>query len=219
MGCSVVACGAAPTKDTVKTALDAMSREQRIESFEAAASALAVRPKYVDELYRVARANPLTMNRFLYNAARDLDDLALARETVRLLIQNPESLRVVMATLLEAIAGCDGDGDACDAVIEVISEKRYILGDLLSDYPDELVKVLNASLEQIAKKPRARTGLRSSMRYSASVVAPILVEDPKTLSILTQAMLDAGLSGSEVLKIVQDVIAGSEGEDASGAND
>jgi hypothetical protein len=71
--------------------------------------------------------------------------------------------------------------------------KRAIVADLLTDRPDALVSIMNVTMEQVRKKPKARAGLRSSLEQSSKAVAPVLMEDPDTLGTLLQALLDAGM--------------------------
>src|SRR3954469_487245 len=68
------ACGTGTKKEVAKTALDAMPKKERLDSFEATSRVLDEHPEYVDEFYAEARKHPPLFDRFIMNAARDLKD-------------------------------------------------------------------------------------------------------------------------------------------------
>src|SRR4051794_27683332 len=68
---TLTGCGASQKAAVVDAV--AKSPDQRRSSFEATLRVLDQHPEYVDELYRQTRQHPPTLNRFLANAARDLE--------------------------------------------------------------------------------------------------------------------------------------------------
>ena len=185
------ACGGArPSAGTVREALDAMRPSQRRGTLEATTAALDERPKYVDELYVIARQHPRTFNRVLANTVRDLRVPENSRRTAELLASDPDAFEQMMVTTLEVV---QQNPVARARLTRAMVRKRAIVADLLTDRPDALVPIMNATMEQVRKKPKARVGLRSSLEQSSKAVAPVLMEDPDTLGTLLQALLDAGM--------------------------
>src|SRR5687768_6652565 len=80
---SQAAC--APSSGVVRGSLEAMSRDERLQTFDSTARALDEKPEFVDEFYRIARRHPAMFRRFLANTTRDLVEPGLAHDTVRLL--------------------------------------------------------------------------------------------------------------------------------------
>lgn len=96
----MVGCGPARQKPAINAALS--NAELRPSTFEATARSLDEHPNWIDEFYKVARKHPKLMHRFLQNAARDLREEALARETGELLSENPDSLQQVLIATVDA---------------------------------------------------------------------------------------------------------------------
>lgn len=205
MVCMVLAalgCAGQPTPETARKALDAMSDEQRQHTFTATTAALDQRPEYVDELYVVVRQHPPTFHRVLVNATGDLDEQPVADQTAKLLVDRLPALEQVMLSTLD---NAKSDPGARAVLAKAIVERRYVVADILTEYPDDLVKVMNAAMEATARKHRAQVGLRTSMRQSADTIAPILIQDPETLATLMRAMLRAGLTPEAVLKTLEEL--------------
>src|SRR3954471_18244030 len=98
-----VACTTGAKKEATKTALDAMPRQERIDSFEATSRVLDQHPEYVDELYAAARHHGALLDRFLMNAARDLKERPMAELAAKHLVENPDSLEQTLVTSMDFI--------------------------------------------------------------------------------------------------------------------
>jgi hypothetical protein len=106
IGASLIAsvgCGAGAKKQALEVTI--ANDQQRRETFEATLRTLDEHPEYVDELFARARKHPRTLERFIANAAHHMHEDAVARMTVRYLVQNPAGLQRVMVRTLDAAAG------------------------------------------------------------------------------------------------------------------
>jgi len=98
------ACGTGTKKEVAKTALDAMSKNERLDAFEATSRVRDEHPEFVDEFYAAARHHPPLFDRFIMNAARDLKEKQYAAITAKHLVANPDSLEQVLVTSMDSIA-------------------------------------------------------------------------------------------------------------------
>jgi hypothetical protein len=187
----MVACSSTTGGKAVRKTLDTMDESQRESVFEATSKALDSRPELVDELYAVTRRHPVTFNRFLANAARDLADPELARTTGELLSRHPKSLeQVLLATLDQS----QDKPDSRAAIARAMQKRQVLVASIQTDSPSAVHAVMNRTIQQLPSKPGSQEALLRSMRESADQIAAILAKDPKTVTVLMEALLDEGVA-------------------------
>ena len=180
------ACGVGAEKSAIDAALEKPAL--RAQTFEATMRALDQHPDWVDELYRVARRHPPTMNRFVANDTRDLREKDLARTTAADLAENPASLERIF---IETIDASHGHPEARAAIARAVAARHEALSAIVTDFPPALRETMNASVDDAAKKQPAREALLQSMRERSPEIASLIVNDPPTLKALVTAMAKA----------------------------
>ena len=133
------ACTTGAKKEVAKTALDAMPKNERLDSFEATSRVLAEHPEYVDEFYATARRHPPLIDRFIMNAARDLKDKQYAEITAKHLVANPDSLQQVLETTMDFIAKASAPRAAMNRAMISRAEEAT---DIITDDPATVARLV-----------------------------------------------------------------------------
>jgi hypothetical protein len=179
------------------------SSTQRRQSLEATLRVMDNHPEYVDEMYQATRRHPRTMERFLQNSARDLEDPALAKLTAELLVDNPRSLRQV---LLSTVDAATAKPDAREAIATAVEERAVPMADIITDRPSALSATLIDTVAAVERKPASRKAFLGAMQKSSPRVAEILSKDPRTLMALTDALVKEILKDKETAKKLAEAI-------------
>lgn len=179
----VEACSPAASRGVVAATLE--PDDVRHAFLEGTLRVLDDHPEYVDELFVLNRRHPRTMSRFLENAARASRDEDFARFTAERLVRDPEGLRQIMVSTLEAAR----DQPAARAAISRAIEQRNTLAtNVIADRPSAVVGSLNAMVQVVQRRPRARRAFLHAMRGNSDELARLLASDPDTLAAMASAM-------------------------------
>jgi hypothetical protein len=185
-------CGTSTKQALLETAFNKEGR--RKDYFEATLRVLDENPKYVDEFYTLAQKHPGTLDRFLVNAAQGLSDERIAAMTAKHLAENPESLRKVLETTLEA---AKDKPDARKAIAAAIRSKAALATSVIADDPEAVRATLEGTIDAIASRPGARAAFLSAMQEVSPKLSVILAHNPKTLKVMTKALLGQALERSK----------------------
>ena len=201
-GCSVGA-----KQRLISTALS--SDSARPEYLEATLRVMDQHPGYVDELFQVARKHPRTMDRFLANAAADLDDPTLARQTAAHLARHPEAITEVFTRTLDEARDKTEVRDAIGAAIDA---RRDVAVQMITDDADRAEKLLDATVDRLPDSEAARQAFLQVMQTRAPELLALIADDPATLRAMLLAALPAGLAGSlEVVELPGEASGGRPG--------
>lgn len=179
-------CSTTTKKSAAKSVLESRSPETRRDDFEATTRALDEKPELIDEFYAVARQHPITMERFLANAARDLKNPDLATLNAALLVKEPESLEEVLVTTVDAAVK---EPKARLAIDRAVAKRAGKMVDILTDDPATLAKVTSTSLATLQKKPRARENVLAAVRQDRAQVVAFVKSDPELAKEMTEELL------------------------------
>jgi hypothetical protein len=182
-------CTTGGKKEAAKTALDAMPRQERIDTFEATARLLDEHPDLVDEFYSVARHHGPMLDRFFFNAAKDLKERPMAELAAKHLVENPEAVEQVMATSADYIVHVPA---ARAAMNRAMTSRAEEVSDILTGDPATMARVVEANLLLLEKKPQARRSALIAIRKNRQRVLALMKNDPE----LTKEM------GEEILREV-----------------
>ena len=169
-------------------------KERRQEFFEATLRVLDDNPEYVDEFFVHANKHPKTMDRFVSNTARELQNEKLAQMTARHLAKNPASLKQVLVQTLEA---AKTDAKAREAIATAIEEKSSLATDIIADRPTAIAASLEGTVAAIADKPEARAAFLKAMQKVSPAIAQYLAHNPKTLKAMTKALLVVAMADAK----------------------
>jgi hypothetical protein len=182
-----VSCTTGAKKEAAKTALDAMPRQERLDTFEATARILDEHPELVDELYAAVRHHGPMLDRFFFDAAPDLANKPMAEIAAKHLVANPEALEQVLMTSTDLIVRVPA---ARAAMNRAIASRAEEVSDILSSDPATMSRVVEANLLMLEKKPQARRSAVIALRKNRQRVLALIKDDPE----LTKEM------GEEVLR-------------------
>jgi hypothetical protein len=203
MGCTV-----GQKKAATNTALDAMSKHDRLEMFEAMARVLDEQPELVDEMYAVVRKHDPTMNRFLDHTTSDLADEGLARRTAARLTSKPASLEQM---LVQTTDTASPRPDARAAMNRAISARAEIMTDILTDDSKVLGRMIDASVKTLSKKPAARQSILSALHGHRGTVLAYVKRDKRLAKEMTAELIKEAVEDKPTLdKILRrlDIIEG-----------
>jgi hypothetical protein len=199
-GCSVGA-----KQRLIATALEGDGA--RAEYLEATLQVLDDNPAYVDELFRLAREHPRTLQRFLANAAAGLRDPDLASMTARQLVENPPGLtEVFIRTLDEA----EGRPAAEEAIAAAIAARSATAAGVITRDAEVAEGLLNATVDLLPDRAAARRAFLAVMRARAPELLPLVVSDPETLRAMLRGALSAGLHAP--LALLEEVMRDPAGD-------
>lgn len=179
-------CSTSTKKSVAKSALESRSPETRRDDFEATVRALDEQPGFVDEFYAVARQHPITMERFLANAARDLKNPDLAAMNAALLVKEPASLEEELVATVDAAVK---EPKARMAIDRAVAKRAGKMVDILTDDPATLAKVTSTSLVVLEKKPRARENVLAAIRQDRAQLLAFVKSDPELAKEMTEELL------------------------------
>jgi len=169
------ACGTGTKEEVAKTALDAMPKNERLDSFEATSRVLDEHPEFVDEFYSAARRHPALFDRFIMNAARDLKDEQYATITAKHLVANPDSLEKVLVTTMDFIAKAAAPRAAMNRAMISRAEEAT---DIITDDPATVARLVEAGLLIVEKKPQARRSAVLAVQKNRGRILAFVKEDP-----------------------------------------
>lgn len=190
-------CTTSSKKEVAKTALDAMSRDERRDTFEATARVLDEHPELVDEFYSVARKHRPLLDRFLANASKDLSERSMAELAAAHLVENPAALEQTMITSLDFVAK---NGPARAALNRAIAARAEVATDILTDSPEALDSVLEASLITLERKPEARKATLSAVRKNRKRLLAFLKREPELTKDIGKEVLREAVKDNPVLE-------------------
>lgn len=183
---SAFACTTGAKKEAAKTALDAMPRQERIDSFEATSRVLDEHPEYVDELYAAARRHRPLLDRFLMNAAKDLRDPWLADTAAKHLVENPDSLQQILESTLDHIVHVPAARAAMNRAMTSRAEEAT---EILTGDPTTVSRVLHAALLALEKKQEARKSALAAVRNNRAAILAFMKSDPELTKELGEQVL------------------------------
>jgi hypothetical protein len=164
---------------------------QRKAALEATLRVLDENPQYVDELFQLTLQHPRTLDRFLKNTAKGLEQDELARRTAARLVEEPGGLqRILIATLDEA----SDQPVALAAVSRAINERPQIAAMALLQVEPTVHATLRAIVGEVQKNAAARREFLVSLQENSSSLAALIVSDSKVLSSMMRAFAKAGLA-------------------------
>ncbi len=169
------ACGTGTKKEVAKTALDAMPKKERLDSFEATSRVLDEHPEFVDEFYAEARHHPPLFDRFIMNAARDLKNKEYAEITAKHLVANPDSVEQVLVTSMDYIAKAPSARAAMNRAMISRAEEAV---DIITDDPATVGRMVEAGLLVVEKKPQARRSTVLAVQKNRGRILAFVKEDP-----------------------------------------
>lgn len=153
------ACGPGATKVVVKESL--APNKQRRDTMEATLRVLDEKPEYVDEFFALARVHPPTLDRFIADTARDLDQQQLAQPTAEQLVRHPDGLHRILVDTMDASHGRPA---ARRAISTAIRARASTAAAILIDDPEALAAVMRASVDAARKNPEKAKRLRELLK-------------------------------------------------------
>jgi hypothetical protein len=166
----------------------------RRESFEATLRILDEHPEYVDEFFAAARRHPRTLDRFMKNAASELERDQFARLVAKRLTESPRGLRqVLIATLDEA----SDEPAALQAISEAMAERPQLAAIVVVQSDASLRRTLRALLLEVLKNPEARRSFLAGLAENSEPLAQIVAPNPEVLRALVAAWVKVKLSKGE----------------------
>ena len=163
----------------------------RAEYLEAALRVFDEHPEYVDELFRLARAqHPVALDRFVGDAVRDLHDRKLAELAAGYLARSPSSLEEILIRTLEASEGLPA---ARAATGRAIAARRRIAAGIITDDAGRAEALLLATVDRLADKRTARQALLRVMQARARELVGLITRDPAALRAMLRAIVGADL--------------------------
>jgi Arc/MetJ family transcription regulator len=203
---TMTGCGAGAQRPAVDAALE--NDELRAETFEAVLRVTDEHPEYVDELFRATLRHPVTLDRFLRNTASGLREEPLARHTARRLAEQPEALRLVLITTLDAISD---KPPSLAAVSKAMAERPHVAALAVVQREDAVKAVLHALVQEVQKDGRARRAFLVGLQENSGPMARVIVTNPETLAALLRGMSEAGVSvGKRELDALVDALPSAE---------
>jgi hypothetical protein len=181
-----VACSTTTKKEPARSALDAMPREQRLDTFEATSRVLDEHPEYVDELYAAARRHPRLLDRFLMNAAKDLKDRHRAEMAAKHLVADPDSLEQALVTTMDFIARVPAARAAMNRAVVSRAEEAT---EIMASDPATVSRVLEAALLVMEKKPQARRSALAAVEANRARILTFVKNDPGLTKQLGEELL------------------------------
>jgi len=182
-------CSAAQEKPAIETVLTSPATRQ--ESFEATLRVLDAHPEYVDEFFRLTLKHPSTLERFLDNDARNLENDDLARRTAAHLAAHPAGLYRIMLKTLDAISD---KPLAMSAVAKAMMERPQVAAMVLAQREDAIRATLTALVKEVRKNDRARRAFLNGMEENSDPLAKLLADNPRVLGRLLKSMAGIGAS-------------------------
>ena len=163
----------------------------RRESLEATLRVLDEHPEYVDEFFVAARRHPLTLDRFMKNAANELERDEFARLVAKRLTTSPKALKqVLIASLDEA----SDDPAALRAMAEAMAERPQLAAIVVVQTDASLRQTLHALLLEVLKNPAARRSFLAGLAENSDPLARILAPNPDVLHALVKAWVRVKLA-------------------------
>ena len=164
------------------------NKASRRGMLEATLRTLDEHPAYVDEFFVAARRHPRTLQRFTEDEARELYAPDLAQPTATSLAQNPESLRVVLITTIDASRNRPS---ARAAIARAIDERAHVASSIIADRPSAVIATLRGTVDAAQSRPAARAAFLAGMRERSDAVARMINADPPTRNAMVGAMARA----------------------------
>lgn len=189
-------CSVGMKQRLIETALS--SDSARPEYLEATLRVTDEHPDYVDELFRLARKHPRTMDRFLQNAAADLDDPALAKQTAAHLARHPLAITEVFTRTLDEARTSDAVKDSIGAAIDA---RREVAVQVILKDAERARTLLEATVDRLPESEAARRAFLGVMQARAPELLALIADDPATLQAMLRAALPPGLEG--VLEVIE----------------
>jgi hypothetical protein len=185
-------CSAGTQKPVISGAIEHDSA--RREAFEATLRVLDEHPEYVDEFFAAARHHPRTLDRFMKNAASELERDEFARLVAKRLTESPQGLkRVLIASLDEA----SDEPAALLAISEAMAERPQLAAIVVAQTDASLRRTLRALLLEVLKNPQARRAFLAGLAENSDPLAQIVAPNPEVLRALVQAWVKVKLSKGE----------------------
>jgi hypothetical protein len=151
-------------------------------------------PEYVDEFFAAARRHPRTLDRFMKNAASELERHEFARLVAKRLTESPRGLKqVLIATLDEA----SDEPPALRAVSEAMAERPQLAAIVVVQSDASLRRTLQALLHEVLKNPEARRSFLAALAENSDALAQIVAPNPEVLRALVKAWVEVKLTKGE----------------------
>jgi hypothetical protein len=180
---ALTACSAGAQKPALEAVLK--SKQQRTESLEATLRVMDQHPEYVDELFAMTLRHPATLNRFLEDDARGLEDDALATVTAKHLAAHPAGLKRIMIKNLDEISS---KPEAMNAVAEAMTERPEVAAMVVAQRQEAVRALFTELVRQVQKNAKARAAFVQAMKDNAEPLANIAAENPQVIAALAKAL-------------------------------
>jgi hypothetical protein len=181
-------CAASTQKPAVEAALD--NDKMRSESFEATLRVLDGKPEYVDEFFAAALRHPKTLDRFLQNTAKGLEQDSLARMTARRLVEQPQGLTQIMIATFDEVSGKPA---ALQAVSTSIKERPQVAALAMIQREDTVHATFRALVVEVSKNAEARRAFLTSVQENSVPMASMILSDSKVTATMLHAFGKAGI--------------------------
>ncbi len=182
------ACSTGSKQTVLETAFDEHDRRQ--EFFEATLRVLDEHPEYVDEFFAHALKHDKTLDRFFSNSAVALKDDHLARMVARHLVNNPESLRMVLIATLDAASD---QPEAQRATADAIEQRAQVSAMAIASKPSTVRTSFRALLAEVLKRPEARQAFLDAMRENRTILVQVFLENPDLAKDFATSAAKAGI--------------------------
>jgi hypothetical protein len=196
---ALVACTTGQKKQAAESAFDVMSERDQLETFEAIARMLDEHPERVDAMYAVVRRHAPMMNRFLDNAATDLEDPDLAWRAAVRVAAHPDSLVQALRATTDAVAKRP---EARAAINRGIRDRAETMTDILTDEEATLGRVIEVSLRVLAKKPAARRGVLTAVSQHRAEILAFVKQDEPLAKAMTKELVSEAVKDKPLLQKV-----------------
>ncbi len=184
---AMAGCSASSEKPAVQSALD--SPKVRRESFEATLRVLDQHPEYVDELFEETLRHKPTLERFLEDTARTLNDERLAHRTAVHLARYPDSLRETLVKTLDEVSDKPA---AMRAAAQAMEERPEVAAMIIIQREDALRATFRSLVGEVQKNAEARRWFLDAMQENSVPLAKLLADNPHVLATLVKAFGDVG---------------------------
>jgi hemoglobin-like flavoprotein len=185
-------CTASSKATVLRPALD--NESSRREWFEATLRVLDENPEFVDEFYVVARDHPITLERFIGNAARGLREEELAEMTARHLAKNPEALRQILVQTLQEAAS---SRTARDAIARASQQERKIATRISVENPAMVRQSMIDTLDAAQRSPPVSRAIQQAMTQRIDVAADVMTDDPALVEAMLLATIQQVMQKNE----------------------
>ncbi|MBX5482186.1 MAG: hypothetical protein IRZ16_10175 [Myxococcaceae bacterium] len=192
------------------------SDSAREKAFEATLRVLDEHPEYVDQLVQMTVRHPRTLDRFILNMSRDLEDPAIARMTAGHLVQFPRSLEQILIRTQEAAVNVP---PAQHAISRAIDARAKIGVAAIASRPVAVKHLTEEMIAHVKDHPDARAQFLAAMLADRKAVMQMIASDKEALALMVDALTDLAIVDRSIADVILDrtIARMDEGELADAA--